>query len=81
MKATNWIILNKNIIYDTAYGGPFKSICENVNSEANARLIASAPELLLALELVLNNNKVMNAVDVETRRAAMNAIAKAKGEL
>lgn len=47
--------------------------------ESNARLIAAAPELLEALELVLNNDRVMNALDVETRRAIMDAVTKATG--
>lgn len=55
-------------------------ICKVMLShEANARLIAAAPDCLHALELVLNNNRVMNALDVDTRRAITDAITKATG--
>jgi hypothetical protein len=44
------------------------------NHEANARLIAAAPALLEALEVLVNNASLNN------RRAARAAIAKALGE-
>ena len=44
-----------------------------------AHLIAAAPEMLEALESVLNNNKVMNALDPQTRRLVMDSVHKAKG--
>lgn len=48
-------------------------------AEANARLIAAAPELLEALRLVLNDNRLMNAMNREQARAILDAIAKATG--
>lgn len=46
---------------------------------ANARLIAAAPEMLKALELVLNDNRLMNAMSREQSRAILDAITKATG--
>ena len=48
--------------------------------EANANLIAAAPEMLEALELVLNDNRLMNAMNKEQARAILDAIRKARGE-
>ncbi len=39
-----WIIINNNICYDSDYGGPFKSIAENVTNH-NLNLIKNAPEM------------------------------------
>jgi len=55
---------------------------DDVNNEANARLIAAAPELLEALLRVQGNNKLMNALnsqDRETLEKIQSAIAKATG--
>ncbi len=46
---------------------------------ANARLIAAAPELLEALQLVLSDNRLMNAMNREQARAILDAVAKATG--
>jgi hypothetical protein len=48
------------------------------NEEANARLIAAAPDLLDALEAFLNEADAGH-VSVDTDRAARAAIAKARG--
>ena len=52
--------------------------CEEDN--ANARLIAAAPEMLEALESVLKNNRLMNALEVSQRRLIMDAVSKATGD-
>lgn len=52
---------------------------ETETVSARAHLIAAAPEMLKALESVLNNNKVMNALDTQTRSSIMDAVHKAKG--
>lgn len=56
-------------------------------SEANARLIAAAPELLLALQAVINDRHDLDMVPSNERgrtttafELAVSAIAKAKGE-
>ena len=65
--------------------GPEDWICRDVNlSEANAHLIAAAPDMLDALELMQSNNRLMNALNTAKDRhildAILNAIAKARGE-
>ena len=50
-----------------------------MNTEANARLIAAAPELLEALELVMDRLVDRHETD-EAAVHARAAIAKAKGE-
>lgn len=49
----------------------------NPYREANAALIAAAPDLLAALENILNNS---GHATLEQLLAARNAVAKAKGE-
>ena len=54
-----------------------------VDSNANAHLIAAAPEMLEALKSIQANNKLMNALngqDRETLEKIQSAIAKARGE-
>jgi hypothetical protein len=53
-----------------------KIIKEN---EANATLIAAAPDLLEALQLILNDNRLMNALSKQQARAVLDAVAKATG--
>ena len=47
---------------------------------ANAHLIAAAPEMLEALELILNDNRLMNAMTKEQAKAVMYSVSKARGE-
>lgn len=47
--------------------------------KANARLMETAPELLSALELVLGDNKLMNAMNRIQAQAIMDAVSKARG--
>ena len=49
-------------------------------NRANAALIAAAPEMLDALELLINDNRLMNAMNKEQSKAIMYSINKAKGE-
>lgn len=49
-------------------------------SDDDLRLISAAPDLFEALEMVLNNNKVMNALDRSTATRIMNAISLVRGE-
>ena len=48
--------------------------------EANAALISAAPDLLSALELILNDDRRMNALTSEQAKAVMYSVAKAKGQ-
>ena len=56
----------------------------NASNEANARLISAAPDLLAALEHVLNIIKAPDCPQIPdaafTRGKILNAIRKAKGE-
>ena len=47
-------------------------------SDANARLICAAPEMLEALKSVLNDNRLMNAMSKEQARLIMDAVTKAE---
>lgn len=69
---TGWMVANVNSTSD----GPVLK----VEREANARLISAAPELLDALVLVLNDNRLMNAMNREQARAILDSVAKARGE-
>lgn len=46
----------------------------------DAHLISAAPEMLEALELVLNDNRLMNAMNKSQVHAIMDAVSKARGE-
>jgi len=46
----------------------------------DAYLIAAAPDMLAALELVLNDNRLMNAMSRSQVQAIMDAVFKARGE-
>lgn len=48
-------------------------------AEANARLIAAAPDCLKALELILDDDRLMNAMKREQARAILDAVRKATG--
>jgi len=52
---------------------------ETETPEADARLIASAPELLEALNLILTDNRLMNAMSKQQARAVLDAVSKATG--
>jgi hypothetical protein len=60
--------------------GETPNLCFDAGSEANARLIASAPELLDALEHMTEQLKAWNGIDndCDVILAAEKAIAKAK---
>lgn len=60
------------------------SICKIISSfdqMNNAHLIAAAPDMLEALELLINDNRLMNAMTKEQSKAIMYSIKKAKGYL
>lgn len=64
-------------------GHPYVAICPNPlagSHEANARLIAAAPDLLAACELMLSSPKYGNAPSEAAVEAARAAIARARGE-
>lgn len=46
----------------------------------HARLMAAAPELFEALKLVLDDNRLMNAMTKQQARSILDAVAKARGE-
>lgn len=45
----------------------------------NARLIVAAPEMIAALELILNDDRLMNAASSAQTQAVLMAVRKAKG--
>lgn len=55
-----------------------RTICEQISVMANANLIAAAPDLLEALELIVREQLV--SADGEFGKAVFSAIAKATGE-
>ena len=63
-------------VYPEASGPDIAIVYDHGNTEANARLIASAPELLAALEAILAVNPDLAEV-ADTARAALE---KAKGK-
>lgn len=44
-----------------------------------SHLISAAPDMLKALDLILNDNKLMNAMKKEQARAILDSVKKAKG--
>ena len=48
--------------------------------QACLRIVTSLTEMLEALELVLNDNRLMNAMTKEQAKAIMYSVQKAKGE-
>lgn len=44
-----------------------------------SHLISAAPDMFNALELILNDNKLMNAMNKEQARAILDSVKKAKG--
>lgn len=62
---------NKRIVRDITVN--------SVEDEANAHLIAAAPEMLLALQLVAERQDLIQ-VDATLNRAVFEAIAKAEGK-
>jgi len=86
-----WRVDGREIIYDDTSGLPYVVaktglyvLTPNMdaNAEANARLIAAAPDLLEALEAVLHDSyhQLDSQMTDETERKVLAAIAKAKGE-
>lgn len=49
--------------------------------DSAASLVAAAPSMFEALDLILRDNRLMNALNKEQARAVMYSIAKAKGEV
>lgn len=81
-----WKVFNNGIIYDAGYGGPFRSVCEmnGNNNEPNATLIAAAPDMLAALEIIFTNSITLDLKKDPHHRAiqdaAFAAITKATGQ-
>lgn len=53
-------------------------ILNQKENEDNAQLIAAAPEMLKALELICSDDRLMNAMKLEQVRAILDSIKKAK---
>lgn len=66
---------NHEVVADCAFSGDL----EDTQGEDNARLIAAAPELLKALELVLDVDGYSYGVRAKAVEQARAAIAKARG--
>lgn len=69
--------------WEIYYGTDTECVAEVVHEEANARLIAAAPELLEALQAVIRNdaeNRDEFGLSVNVCKQAIAAIAKATGE-
>ena len=58
---------------------PERSYAFSLSDEANARLIASAPELLAALEALCEDKYLADPINADRMRNAREAIAKATG--
>ena len=71
-----------NVIAMVSMGGPGAMISDKEHVEANARLIAAAPDLLAALESLTEHLADMDHMneDSEGWQDALTAIAKAKEE-
>lgn len=74
-----WIISGQNILAGDGIG--IAKVYDNIGQprEANARLIAAAPEMLEALEMLLNETNAGTWDCLPVDRAS-NAIRKARGE-
>jgi hypothetical protein len=78
-----WINLSNLIVYDSDDGGPFRSICQmnENNNEANARLVAAAPELLDALDQLVDLMWFGSREELEEiEKYARAVLAKSRGE-
>ena len=64
---------------DVVSAGSMALICTQVYSPDDARLIAAAPELLAALDALLNYNSLGSYDRASVRQQARAAIAKATG--
>ena len=74
------------VILPNAIGGGYDSHCiavtqesAHINAEANARLIAAAPELLEALKAIKDHPNTRYEVEAQLGESTWNAIAKAEG--
>ncbi len=50
------------------------------NDQSNANLISAAPEMITALELVIGDDRLMNALTGNQVRSIVDAVRKARGE-
>ena len=67
-----------NVVVSLSHGDAPRPL--NESEEANAHLIAAAPDLLAALEVMLNYQALGAYERADTMKAARAAIAKATGE-
>lgn len=78
-----WTIVGDDMLGTMSVLAGSKGVCDlrtrNEAANENAQLIAAAPELLEALELVLADNRLMNALNKQQARAVLDAVAKATG--
>ena len=65
---------------DRNFARVFDEWRDEANQEANARLIAAAPDLLEALEAIMRYPKISEYVGSELANKADAALAKARGE-
>lgn len=75
-----WLSTNHGLTIKTGRGDIVCHVRSGENIDADARLIAAAPELLAALKGFMNNTSVVHGLP-HTARAAAAAIAKAEGRI
>jgi hypothetical protein len=91
-KHTNWTVVSDFItlenvntnkkttvdqyrIVDDVHG----QVAGGLLNKSNAALIAAAPEMLEALQLILNDDRLMNAMSKDQAKAVMYSVSKAQG--
>lgn len=72
-------VKNNDQTYAVTFNHGSQAVIHSINKEANARLIAAAPELLEALKLVRDSGPLNNGMkDENTMALVCEAIAKAE---
>ena len=62
----NWIVKGNNVEMESDHK-LIIAMCLNFNIESNAKLIAAAPELLKALELIMSNSNEQAIIRIASK--------------